>query len=47
MYGRSRGITTAIDAEFSFGYIKTRIAMTFPDPRYYDDIGSTWNRNER
>lgn len=36
MYGRSRGLTTPLDPDFSYGYIKTRIQMTFPDPRYYD-----------
>jgi hypothetical protein len=41
MYGRSRGLTTSLDPDFSYGYIKTRIAMTFPDPRYYDDSAST------
>jgi len=41
MYGRSRGIVTPIDADFTYGFIKARIQMTFPDPRYYDDIGTT------
>lgn len=41
MYGRSRGLQTAIDADFTYGYIKTRIMMSFPDPRYYDDIATT------
>lgn len=41
MYGRSRGLITDITPEFSFGYIQTRIAMVFPDPRYYDDVGTT------
>ena len=41
MYGRSRGLITNITPEFSFGYIQTRIAMVFPDPRYYDDTGTT------
>lgn len=41
MYGRSRGLVTDINPEFSFGYIRTRITMDFPDPRYYDDAGTT------
>lgn len=41
MYGRSRGLTTPIDADFAYGYIKTRIMMSFPDPRYYDDTATT------
>jgi len=41
MYGRSRGLQTTIDADFTYGYIQTRIQMTFPDPRYYDDVGTT------
>lgn len=41
MYGRSRGLQTPIDADFTYGYIKTRIMMTFPDPRYYTDAGTT------
>lgn len=36
MYGRSRGLVTPIDADFAYGYIQTRIMMTFPDPRYYN-----------
>lgn len=51
MYGRSRGLNTPLDAEFAYGYIKTRIMMTFPDPRYYTYTGesdtgtsvSVWN----
>ena len=35
MYGRSRGLQTSLDADFAYGYIKTRIMMSFPDPRYY------------
>lgn len=35
MYGRSRGLQTPIDADFTYGYIKTRIMLSFPDPRYY------------
>lgn len=35
MYGRSRGIQTPIDADFTYGYIKCRIMLSFPDPRYY------------
>lgn len=41
MYGRSRGLQTPIDADFTYGYIKTRIMMSFPDPRYYTDAGTT------
>ena len=41
MYGRSRGLNTPITPEFTYGYIMTRIQMSFPDPRYYDDIGTT------
>jgi hypothetical protein len=40
MYGRSRGLTTPVTPEFSYGYIKTRIEMVFPDPRYYSDEGT-------
>lgn len=40
MYGRSRGLTTPIDPDFSYGYIQTRIQMSFPDPRYYDNTGT-------
>jgi len=40
MYGRSRGLVTPIDPEFTYGFIKTRIQMTFPDPRYYDVTGT-------
>lgn len=41
MYGRSRGITTPVDADFAYGYIQTRIMMSFPDPRYYTDTATT------
>jgi hypothetical protein len=41
MYGRSRGLVTPIDADFAYGYIQTRIQMTFPDPRYYSSTGTT------
>ena len=41
MYGRSRGLTTSITPDFTYGYIRTRIQMTFPDPRYYDNAGTT------
>ena len=41
MYGRSRGLTTPISADFAYGYIQTRIMMSFPDPRYYTDIATT------
>lgn len=35
MYGRSRGIQTPINSDFSYGYIQCRIMLSFPDPRYY------------
>jgi len=41
MYGRFRGFTTAIDPEFTYGYIITRLEFVFPDPRYYDDTATT------
>jgi len=41
MFGRSRGLTTPIDADFAYGYIQTRIVMSFPDPRYYDNVATT------
>lgn len=41
MYGRSRGLNTPITPDFTYGFISTRIQMSFPDPRYYDDIGTT------
>jgi hypothetical protein len=41
MYGRSRGLVTPVTADFAYGYILTRIQMTFPDPRYYTDTGTT------
>ena len=41
MYGRSRGLVTPIDPDFTYGFIKTRIMMSFPDPRYYDNAGTT------
>lgn len=41
LYGRSRGLVTPIDPEFTYGFIKTRIQMTFPDPRYYDVTGTS------
>lgn len=41
MYGRSRGLVTPLTADFAYGYIQTRIQMTFPDPRYYTDIATT------
>lgn len=41
MYGRSRGLVTPIDANFAYGYIQTRIMMSFPDPRYYTDTATT------
>jgi hypothetical protein len=43
MYGRSRGIVTPIDADFTYGYIQCRIMMSFPDPRYYDSTLKTSN----
>lgn len=41
LYGRSRGIVTPIDANFTYGYIQCRIMLSFPDPRYYTDTGTT------
>jgi hypothetical protein len=41
MYGRSRGLQTSLDADFAYGYIKTRIMLSFPDPRYYTLTGTT------
>lgn len=41
MYGRSRGLLTPINPNFTYGYIETRIQMTFPDPRYYDAMENT------
>jgi hypothetical protein len=41
MYGRSRGLQTPINADFTYGYIQTRIMLSFPDPRYYTDAGTT------
>lgn len=41
MYGRSRGLQTPINPEFAYGYIQTRIMMSFPDPRYYTDTATT------
>ena len=41
MYGRSRGLVTPIDPDFTYGFIKTRIMMSFPDPRYYDLTATT------
>jgi hypothetical protein len=41
MYGRSRGLNTPVDPNFSYGYIQTRIMMSFPDPRYYSNTGTT------
>lgn len=41
LYGRSRGLTTPIDADFTYGYIQTQVQFSFPDPRYYDDTGTT------
>jgi hypothetical protein len=41
MYGRSRGLTTPISPEFTYGYIQTRIMMSFPDPRYYTNTAVT------
>lgn len=35
---RSRGLTTPIDADFTYGYIKTRIMLSAPDPRYYTNV---------
>ena len=41
MYGRSRGVSAPLNPEFTYGYIQCRIQMTFPDPRYYSDTGTT------
>jgi len=41
MYGRSRGLTTPINPEFTYGYIVCRLEVYFPDSRYYDDAGTT------
>ena len=41
MYGRSRGIQTPINADFTYGYIQCRIMMSFPDPRYYSATATT------
>ena len=41
MYGRSRGFTTPVNPEFTYGYIETQAQLSFPDPRYYDDAGTT------
>jgi hypothetical protein len=41
MYGRSRGLVTPVSADFAYGYIQTRIMMSFPDPRYYDQTSTT------
>lgn len=41
MYGRSRGLTTPVNADFTYGYIQTQVQLSFPDPRYYDDTGTT------
>ena len=41
MYGRSRGLNTPVEPNFSYGYIQTRIMMSFPDPRYYNQTGTT------
>ena len=41
MYGRSRGLSTPITPDFAYGYIQTRIMLSFPDPRYYTDAGTT------
>lgn len=41
MYGRSRGLVTPIDPDFTYGFIQTRIMMSFPDPRYYDAMENT------
>lgn len=41
MYGRSRGLVTPVNADFTYGFIQTRIMMSFPDPRYYTDTATT------
>jgi hypothetical protein len=40
MYGRSRGLNTPVSPDFAYGYIQTKIQMSFPDPRYYSDAGT-------
>lgn len=40
MWGRSRGLQTPINADFTYGYIQTRIMMSFPDPRYYTNTAT-------
>ena len=41
MYGRVRNIVTALDPEFTYGYIQTAVEFYFPDPRYYDYPSTT------
>ena len=36
MYGRVRALDTAVDPEFTYGYIVANVTFYFPDPRYYD-----------
>lgn len=40
MYGRVRSMETPLTPEFTYGYIQTRVQLSFPDPRYYDDTGT-------
>ena len=56
MYGRFRGFTTAVDPEFTYGYITSQWIFFCPDPRAYDNsllstsmsadgpLGRTYNR---
>lgn len=37
MWGRVRALETPITPEFSYGFIQTRVRLSFPDPRYYSD----------
>ena len=41
MYGRSRGLKTPIDPDFTYGYIICQAEFYFPDPRYYDNTAIT------
>jgi hypothetical protein len=34
-------VETLINPDFTYGYIQTRIMMSFPDPRYYDVTPTT------
>ena len=41
MYGRVRALETAVDPEFTYGYIVANLTLYFPDPRYYDETQQT------